>query len=329
METDNQLCMDKIYIKQYNIRLNQDKLSLSKDIRTALVELHEDIPKKIFDTISGFIPHITDDETVKIYSWKIFWRVSRTLEIIDTEKWNIYFFSIKSWNFEDLTKKWGTLVTVWDWKTLSAIDLENNEKLLYEFYVGFTILDNEKDGDDVIIPIRMYFIKRWRMLIDSQIKLFLEKCFHESTINEVIQTNKRSLREFKEKISEIELKWIRKKKQKDFGGKTEVIFNEKISIDIEKPKWETIQSVFQSKDDNLLHIMNIESANATIEDNDNISHKVLLNLDKEEFQRNLMIELEWNILSAANTISKDDFKKIVQQHKEWIIRANNQSELNI
>ena len=44
------------------------------------------------------------------------------------------------------------------------------------------------------------------MLIDSQIKLFLEKCFHESTINEVIQTNKRSLREFKEKISEIELK---------------------------------------------------------------------------------------------------------------------------
>lgn len=74
---------------------------------------------------------------------------------------------------------------------------------------------------------------------------------------------------------------------------------------------QTIFDIFKTKNDNLCGVMEFEEANAIIEDNDT-RYNVSFNLDNEEYLRDLIVELEDNILHMQNDpIDKKKFIEVV------------------
>lgn len=300
--------MDKIYTKQYSVRvpISQQPLGISFD--ESLQEFTKDIPNNIFNFIREFIPN----DRIKNIKWKILSRVSQEIEVIKGVNKDIYFFQLKAGSAENLTKKWWTLIKLTEWQTVEFQNLDNNEKICFDYFVAFSIESIGIDEDNILISLKFYFLKRWRNVIDGQILDLLQRHFNLGFIDEKVNITQQRLDEFNGQFLELNLQWTREHKWDFWKTYDANTYTEHLYVSITDTHLNTIQRLFQKKDDELCRVMKFEEASAIVE-KDNIKYNVTLELDNEEFLRDLLVDLENNILYIQeDPIDKEQFLWIIK-----------------
>ena len=308
MINNNQLHMDKIYTKEYIVRQSTTQLSLPRSVNETMEQFATNLPEDLFGFISDFVPK----NEIKQIKWKILSMVSWQMEEFDFNNTKYYFFQLKAWNSENLTKKWWTLIKLSEWQTIEFQSLDNNEQICFDYFIAFNLADifYEKESWDYIITFKFYLLKRWRSTIDWQIFDLLQRYFNRWFIQEKFNITTQSLKKFNGRFLELNLQWNRQKWTSSDGSNTKK-YTEHLNISITNTNMQTIFDIFKTKNDNLCGVMEFEEANAIIEDNDT-RYNVSFNLDNEEYLRDLIVELEDNILHMQNDpIDKKKFIEVV------------------